>query len=128
MMRSLSVCLLLVTVACAEPRGWRGNLAGDYQLVATCAADLLAPQYGAVGTIRDDQRVAILASPAREGAVVYEARLQETAPQRIFAEVRQGGDSPAALAAWQAIQSCAPGGADRVHEPGRPDQWDWITG
>ncbi|WP_119420506.1 hypothetical protein [Desertibaculum subflavum] len=128
MQRLAVFCVLIAAAGCAEPRGWRGNLAGDYQLVATCAADLLGPQYGAIGTIRDDQRIAILASPAREGAVVYEARLQETAPQRIFAEVREGGDSPAALAAWRAIQACAPGGPDRVHEPGQPGQWDWITG
>ena len=127
-MRSLSLCLLLATMACAEERGWRGNLAGDYQSVATCAAEQLAPSYGAIDTVRRDQRVAIVASPAREGVLLYEARLQETAPFRIFAEVRQGAESAAALAAWRAIQACAPGGPDHVHEPGRPDAWAWFTG
>lgn len=93
MIRALCLCLVVAVVACAEQRGWRGNLAGDYQQVAACTAELLAPQYGAVGTVRDDQRTAIVASPAREGTLLYEARLQETAPFRIFAEVRQGGDS-----------------------------------
>ena len=128
MIRALCFCLALLAAACAEQRGWRGNLAGDYQQVAACAADLLAPQYGAVGTVRDDQRIAIVASPAREGALLYEARLQETAPFRIFAEVHQGGDSAPALAAWRAIEACAPGGPDNVHPPGRPDAWAWITG
>jgi hypothetical protein len=125
MMRPAILCLLLALMACAEPRGWRGNLMGDYQQVATCTAEQLAPHYGAVDTLREDQRVAIVASPAREGAVLYEARLQETAPYRFFAEVRQGGESAAALAAWRAIQACAPGGPDRVHEPisGRELAW-----
>ena len=128
MTRLSALCLLVLVVACAEERGWRGNLAGDYQQVASCTAELMAPQYGAVDTLRDDQRVAIVASPAREGPLYYEARLQETAPQRIFAEVRRGSDSPAALAAWRAIQACAPGGPDLVHEPGRPGAWAWFTG
>lgn len=128
MMRTVCLCLVVIVTACAEHRGWRGNLAGDYEQVANCAADLLAPQYDTVAVVRGDQRVAILASPGREGPVFYEARLQETAPFRIFAEVRQGGESAPALAAWRAIEACAPGGPDRVHEPGRPDAWAWITG
>jgi hypothetical protein len=121
-----AACVLPMVAACAQERGWRGNLSGDYQQVASCTAELMAPTYGAVDTLRDDQRVAIVASPAREGPLHYEARLQETARQRFFAEVRQGGDSPAALAAWRAVQACAPGGPDIVHEPGRPGAWAWL--
>lgn len=113
-MRHTVLALLIAVGACGhEERGWRGSMAGDYRLVAACAAARLA----VTQTLREDQRVAILADRARMAAPFYEARLQETAPDRFFAEISRGSENPAGLAAWQAIQDCADGGPDRILPP-----------
>ncbi len=114
-MRRIAFLLLLSAAACGhEDRGWRGSMAGDWRDVAVCAAARLP----AAPTLREDQRVAILAAAPRPDAG-YEARLQETAPNRFFAEVREGAGAGQGLAAWRAIEACAEAGPDHVHPPGQ---------
>ncbi len=115
-MRKILLALSVALGACGhQERGWRGSMAGDYRLVAACAADRLAARE----TLRLDQRLAILAGGARTLDPIYEARLQETAPHRFFAEISRGSGAPAGLAAWQVIQDCAEGGPDRILPPAR---------
>lgn len=108
--------LLALTALCAcdhVDRGWRGNMAGDYRLVSACVANRLPAER----TLREDQGIEILASGPRTPAATYEARLQETGPDRFHAEMRKGSDQPAGLAVWNLIQDCADGGPDRIHPP-----------
>lgn len=113
-MRCMVLLALAALGACDHvDRGWRGSMAGDYRLVSACAADRLPAER----TVREDQRVAILASGPRTSSAVYEARLQETAPDRFYAEVKKGSDHPAGVAAWRVIQACAEGGPDRIQPP-----------
>lgn len=115
-MRRAVLCLLMALGACGhEDRGWRGNMAGDYRLVAACAADRLSVRE----TLWEAQRLAVLADGARIAAPGYEARLQETAPHRFFAEVTPGSEAAAGRVAWQVIEECAGGGPGRILPPAR---------
>lgn len=114
-MRRMVLLALAAVAGCDHvDRGWRGNMAGDYRIVSACVADRIPAER----TLREDQKIAILASGPRTPSAAYEARLQETGPDRFHAEMRKGSDQPAGLAVWSLIQDCADGGPDRIHPPG----------
>lgn len=115
-MRHAVFLSLLAVVGCDHvDRGWRGNMTGDYRQVSACASDRLSVSQ----TLREDTQVAIITSGPRTAPNPFEARLQQTAPDRFFAEMRHGSHHPAGLAAWQVIQACAEGGPDRIQQPGQ---------